>query len=210
MKLNRKRLCRTGFAITVAAALMTGIIDHALPLRQNYAHASSSRSSLTLTKEQAHSELSAFAGLLAAGRTVKPGEAAPSFKLEGLDGKVYQVGGERDKALLLNFWASWCEPCRLEAPDLEKLAAKYKGKLDLYGVNVTAYDDQTSVKSFVKQYGLHFPILLDTSERVFEQYNGAAFPTQVLIDRSGVVRDIVIGLLPPEQLEDKVRKLIAD
>ena len=141
---------------------------------------------------------------------LKPGKVAPSFELKALDGKTYHVGGHNEKVLLLNFWASWCEPCRLEAPDLQQLALKYKDKLNVYGVNVTAYDDEESAKAFVDQYDLHFPILMDRKEQVYGEYNGAAFPTQVLIDRNGIIQDIIIGLLPPEQLEEKIRQLITN
>lgn len=143
-------------------------------------------------------------------RAVKPGSAAPVLQLNGMDGKAYQLGGKRAKPLLLNFWASWCDPCRLEAPDMQRLAEKYKDKLDIYGVNVTAYDDEASAAAFVKQYGLTFPILFDREEQAFSNFDGAAFPTQVLIDRNGVVKSIVVGLLPPEQLEEKIRVLTGD
>ncbi|ANS73849.1 hypothetical protein AWM70_04070 [Paenibacillus yonginensis] len=141
-------------------------------------------------------------------RGVRIGKAAPFFELKGLDGQTYRVAGKRDKPLLLNFWASWCEPCRLEAPDMEKLSEKYKGELDVYGVNVTAYDDEAKVKAFVDEFGIHYPILMDRRETVYSEYQGQAFPTQVLIDQDGIVREMIIGLLPPEELEAKVRRLL--
>ncbi|GGA44523.1 TlpA family protein disulfide reductase [Paenibacillus physcomitrellae] len=141
---------------------------------------------------------------------VQIGKQAPFFELKGLDGQTYRIDGKRDKPLLLNFWASWCEPCRLEAPDLVKLAEKYKTELDVYGVNVTAYDDESKVKSFVDEFGIPFPVLMDRKEAVYSKYRGQAFPTQVLIDRNGIVREMIIGLLPPEDLEAKVRSLLLD
>src|SRR5690606_35627931 len=69
------------------------------------------------------------------------GEAAPAFSLPGLDGgKVYSVGGRRDKPLIVNFWASWCGPCEKEMPELKALYEKYKDRIDLYAVNATKYD----------------------------------------------------------------------
>ncbi|WP_138495548.1 TlpA family protein disulfide reductase [Paenibacillus pinistramenti] len=144
----------------------------------------------------------------AKGTGLEIGKTAPAFELKGLDGQTYRVEGRRDKVLLLNFWASWCEPCRLEAPDLEHLAEKYETELDLYGVNVTAYDEEAQVKSFVEQYGVHYPILMDRKEKVYAKYEGQAFPTQVLIGRDGLVRDIIIGLLPPEELEERIRRVL--
>ncbi|MFD1176748.1 TlpA family protein disulfide reductase [Paenibacillus puldeungensis] len=145
---------------------------------------------------------------LAAEGALKPGTSSPAFKLSGLDGKQYAVGGKRDKALLLNFWASWCDPCREEAPELVNIAEKYKDSLDVYGVNVTFYDKLDDVKKFVKEYGFTFPVLLDEKEKVYRMYNGIAFPTNILIDKDGVIRDVVIGLISPEDLQGKIEKLL--
>lgn len=145
---------------------------------------------------------------MVAANVPKPGTKAPEFALIGLDGETYQVGGKRDKPLLLNFWASWCDPCREEAPDLVKLAEKYSDTLDVLAVNVTFYDKLDEAKTFVKDYGYTFPVLLDEKEEVYRKYNGVAFPTNVLIDPDGKIRDVVVGTLPPEELEAKIRKLV--
>ncbi|GGH15924.1 TlpA family protein disulfide reductase [Paenibacillus segetis] len=145
---------------------------------------------------------------LAAAGAPKPGSATPEFTLKGLDGKSYQVGGQREKPLLLNFWASWCDPCKEEAPDLVDLAGKYSDKLDVYAVNVTQYDKIDNVKEFVETYNYTFPVLLDEKEEVFRKFNGAAFPTNVLIDKNGVIQELVIGVLSAEELEAKIKKLV--
>lgn len=145
---------------------------------------------------------------LAAQGAPKPGTAAPAFSLPGLDGKTYEVGGKRDKVLLLNFWASWCDPCKDEAPELKALAEKYKDSLDIYAVNVTLYDKLDEAKAFVKKYGYTFPVLLDEKEEVYRKFNGIAFPTNVLIDEQGVIRDVIVGVIPPEELEAKIKGLI--
>ncbi|MNM85345.1 Thiol-disulfide oxidoreductase ResA [compost metagenome] len=138
----------------------------------------------------------------------KPGTPSPTFSLTGLDGEKYEVGGKRDKPLLLNFWASWCDPCKEEAPDLVNLYKKYGDKLDVYGVNVTLYDKLENAKQFVKEYNYTFPVLLDEKEEVYRMFNGIAFPTNVLIDENGVIEEVIVGILPPEQLEAKVKALL--
>ncbi|WP_055108684.1 TlpA family protein disulfide reductase [Paenibacillus ihumii] len=138
----------------------------------------------------------------------KPGSPSPSFALSGLDGRTYQVGGEREKPVLVNFWASWCDPCQEEAPDLVKLYEKYGDRLDIYGVNVTAYDTVEKAEAFVKEYGIKFPILLDKKEEAYKKFNGMAFPTNVLIDKDGVIQDLIIGIVPPKDLEAKIKKLL--
>ncbi|GJM78435.1 TlpA family protein disulfide reductase [Paenibacillus timonensis] len=145
---------------------------------------------------------------MAAEGAPKPGTAAPAFSLPALDGKTYEVGGKRDKVLLLNFWASWCDPCKEEAPELKALAEKYKDTLDIYAVNVTLYDKLDEAKAFVKEYGYTFPVLLDEKEEVYRMFNGIAFPTNVLIDEQGVIRDVIVGVIPPEELEAKIKNLI--
>ncbi|MNZ26845.1 Thiol-disulfide oxidoreductase ResA [compost metagenome] len=138
----------------------------------------------------------------------KPGTPSPTISLTGLDGEKYEVGGKRDKPLLLNFWASWCDPCKEEAPDLVNLYKKYGDKLDVYGVNVTLYDKLENAKQFVKEYNYTFPVLLDEKEEVYRMFNGIAFPTNVLIDENGVIEEVIVGILPPEQLEAKVKALL--
>lgn len=139
----------------------------------------------------------------------KAGLLAPSFSAQGLDGKTYSVGGARDKALLINFWASWCDPCKQEAPELVKFAAQYAEDLDIYGINVTKYDNEKKARAFVEDFGLNYPIMLDRKGKIFETtYKGKVFPTNVLIDRNGVIREIILGAPNPKDLEKQIKKLI--
>jgi thiol-disulfide isomerase/thioredoxin len=137
----------------------------------------------------------------------KPGFMAPAFKLTGMNGKTYEAGGKREKPLMLNFWASWCGPCELEAPDLKSVYEKYGNDFDLYGINTTDKDNLDEVKKFVKQYKLPFPILLDTDGKVADQFRFNLIPTSFLIDRNGVVVE-VIHVLAPKELERKIKNLI--
>ena len=139
----------------------------------------------------------------------KAGLLAPSFTLKGMDGAAYTGGGAREKALILNFWASWCGPCQEEAPELSRLAAKYADELDVYGVNVTKYDKEEKARAFAKEFKLSYPVLFDPKAEVFEKaYKGKVFPTNVLIDKNGVIREILLGAPDPETLEQKIRKLV--
>jgi thiol-disulfide isomerase/thioredoxin len=137
----------------------------------------------------------------------KPGFLAPTFKLIGMDGKSYEVGGKREKPMMLNFWASWCGPCELEAPDLKSVYEKYKNDFDLYGINTTDKDDLAKAEKFVKLYKFPFPILLDKDGRVSDQFRFSMIPTSFLIDRNGMVVD-VFHLLSPKELDRRIKKLI--
>jgi len=134
--------------------------------------------------------------------------AAPGFTLKGLDGNEYTVGGQRSKPMLLNFWASWCGPCELEAPDLVKMHDLYKEKLDIYAVNMTSTDRMDNLKSFVKHFGFEFPVLLDTEGKVMDLYRIRGLPISLLIDENGIIRDM-FSVLPPEELEKRIKQVIS-
>ncbi|MFE5319106.1 TlpA family protein disulfide reductase [Paenibacillus sp. NPDC056579] len=131
----------------------------------------------------------------------------PSFTLQGLDGKQYAIGGEREKPVMINFWASWCGPCQEEAPALKSVYDKYGDRFDLYAVNVTRQDRMADVQAFVKQNGFSFPILLDKEGKTAEMYRVLFVPTSFLIDRHGKLQE-VIHVLPPDQLEKRIQRLI--
>lgn len=137
------------------------------------------------------------------------GALAPSFMLPNMDGNEdYAVGGTRAKPLFVNFWASWCGPCELEAPDLVRLYDKYHEDMDLYAVNATALDSVRDAEQFVQKHGFTFPVLMDASAEVVKKYNVMGYPTSILIDENGVVQDVILGVLPYDQLEKKVKQLI--
>ncbi|MEK3909714.1 TlpA disulfide reductase family protein [Paenibacillus sp. FSL H7-0331] len=158
---------------------------------------------VSLDKLNAHKSLAAARFVPAAARN----QPAPEFDLQGLDGKSYHVGGARDKPLIINFWASWCGPCHEEAPDLKRMYEAYKDELDIYAVNVTKGDRLQDVQGFVKQYGLTFPVLLDSKGLTAERYRLQVVPTSFLINKEGVLVD-VIHVLPAKALEAKIRLLL--
>jgi cytochrome c biogenesis protein CcmG/thiol:disulfide interchange protein DsbE len=128
--------------------------------------------------------------------TPKKGSAAPAFKLTTLDGaSTYKVGGKREKPVIINFWASWCGPCDREAPDLQALFDRYKGKLDLYAVNATKYDTTRGAKDFVKEKGFTFPVLTDTQGDAGDAYKVFNYPTTFIVDRNGQILERIDGML---------------
>lgn len=126
---------------------------------------------------------------------------APEFTLEGLDGKTYSVGGKRDKAVLINFWASWCGPCHDEAPDLVRLYEEYNDRFEIYAINVTKEDTVKNAKAFVAQYEFTFPVLMDLDNEVASLYNIRGFPTNILVDENGVIEDIFPSMLLPNHIK---------
>lgn len=142
----------------------------------------------------------------ATGTAPKINSAAPGFTLSSLEGKSVSLGSFQGKVVLLNFFATWCPPCRAEMPDLEATYQELKDK----GLEVVAVDlqeDQGTVSGYVKSLGLTFTILLDREATVFGQYHITGLPTSYFIDRQGVVRDYTIGALNKKRIMQKLEKL---
>lgn len=131
----------------------------------------------------------------------------PSFTLEDMHGEAFSVGGERDKMLIINFWASWCGPCHAEAPDLVELHDKYSDVLDIYAVNVTQMDTLRSAERFIEEYGFQFPVPLDVDNEVTEIYNVQGYPTSFLVDTNGVIQEVYPRMLLPNDIDRIERTL---
>ena len=124
----------------------------------------------------------------------REGLRAPDFTLERLDGTTTALDDMAGKVTLLNFWASWCEPCRAEMPALERLyLAEQNNGLAILAVNSTVQDELPAVTGFVAEYQLSFPILLDRDGAAGRSYGVRALPSTFAIDRRGVVRRVLYG-----------------
>lgn len=135
---------------------------------------------------------------------------APSFNLASLDGTTsYDVGGKRDKVLIVNFWAAWCGPCEVEAPDLKDIFETHKDQLDLYAVNATKYDKLREAKDFVKEQEIVFPVLTDPKGDVLDSYKVSGYPVSFIIDRDGVIRHRIEGIIEREQWEIYLQDVIS-
>ena len=136
------------------------------------------------------------------------GEPAPDFKLQNLDGQYISLSDLRGKPVLINFWATWCPPCRDEMPYLQKIYEEWSGK----GLVVLAIDigeSHSKVKEFLKTHNLSLPVLLDTKENVGRKYNITAIPTSFLIDSDGVIREKIIGAFPSKgAIETHLNKIM--
>ncbi len=122
------------------------------------------------------------------------GHPAPDFTLPVLTGKAVRLSDFRGgKAVFINFWATWCAPCRLEMPTMEKAYQKYKGKgLEILAVSVDA-GSKSGVKNFMDELGLTFPALLDPKMEVLGLYRFSAIPASILIDAQGIIRFRELG-----------------
>jgi len=137
--------------------------------------------------------LAVAAGAFADEPAPELGRRAPDFTLPDLAGKRVRLADSRgQKAVLLNFWATWCAPCREEMPTLEKLWQERRASLEVLGVNLDTVG-VARVRAFVRELGLTFPILLDPELAVGRRYRVRALPVSFIVDRGGVIRHREIG-----------------
>ncbi len=140
-------------------------------------------------------------------RFVRNPETAPDFKLTGLDGKPVSLAAYKGKVILLNFWATWCGPCRAEVPDLVELQEKYKDRLQIIGL-VTDDDDLDAIRKFVEKFGINYPVALATDAIRF-QYGGIpALPTSFMVDTGSRIVQKHEGLRDPVLYETEIRSLL--
>lgn len=120
------------------------------------------------------------------------GRRAPDFELSDLNGQSVSLSDFRGQQVLLNFWATWCGPCRFEMPFLEQVHREQSADgLVVLGVNIGETTEE--VEQFAADFGLSFTVLLDSDQQVALMYNVRSIPTTLLIDKDGIIRDRKIG-----------------
>jgi thiol-disulfide isomerase/thioredoxin len=136
-------------------------------------------------------------------------DIAPDFALQSLDGKTVRLSDFRGKAVLLNFWATWCGPCKIEMPWFVELQKEYASEgLQIVGI---AMDDASpkEIADFAKEMGVNYPVLIG-KEAVGDEYGGVQFlPESFYIDRNGKVLDKAFGLKGRGEIEDDIKKIVA-
>lgn len=135
-----------------------------------------------------------------------PKEKAIDFKLKDLNGKNVSLSDFKGKKVLLNFWATWCPPCRAEMPDIEKLYLEDKDS-DLVILAVNLGEDTQTVKSFIDKNKYNFNILLDSDQAVAIKYNIVSIPTSFFIDKEGNIVSKKVGAMSIEEMRDNVNLL---
>jgi len=143
-----------------------------------------------------------------AGEHITQSTVAPDFSLEALDGKTVRLSDLRGKAVLLNFWATWCGPCKIETPWLVELQNQYGAQgLQVVGI---AMDDsgKDDIAKFAKDMGMNYPVLLG-QEALGDAYGGVpALPETFFIGRDGKIVDKIIGLKGKGEIEDSIKKAL--
>ncbi len=136
---------------------------------------------------------------------------APNFKLSARDGSQISLAGLQGDVVMINFWATWCGPCRQEMPHLEALYQRYNSLgFTLLGVNVEA--DPKGAEAWLAETPVSFPILLDSQNDVTKLYDVIAMPSTVLVDRTGNIRYVHHGYKPgyEDDYQTQIRELIRE
>jgi len=133
---------------------------------------------------------------------------APDFALENNKGEIVRLSSFNDKVIMLNFWATWCGPCRQEIPDFVNLYKKYNGDgLEIIGVSV----DQSgwdAVKPFMDRYKINYPVLMYNRQVIIDYGGIQGIPTTFFINRKGEIVEKIVGMRPNTYFEQRVKQLL--
>ncbi len=135
-------------------------------------------------------------------------EAAPNFVLTSTDGKNIKLSDFRGKVVIVDFWATWCPPCRKGIPDLIELQKEFKDNLVVIGISLDQ-DTKSDVIPFMKKYGINYPIVYGDNQVVMEYGSINAIPTSFVINKEGKIVDKHIGLVPKSDYESKIKEILS-
>ena len=135
------------------------------------------------------------------------GHPAPDFELKTLAGETIRLSDFRGKPVIVNFWATWCAPCRAEFPEFQEVSVERADELVIIGVNHTSGDTPALVPDFVTEFGITFPIVLDENGETVKTYRVLGLPTSVFIDSNGIVNEVFTGPINKSYIESKLPDL---
>ncbi len=151
----------------------------------------------TLASEREHS----FA-------TASDSKRAADFALKTLDGKTVKLSDYKGKIVIIDFWATWCPPCRKGIPDLVEIQKQYKDKVVVIGISLDQQNTIKDLEPFIKQYGINYPVVLGDQKVVMDYGNIQAIPTSFIIDQAGNIVDTHVGLVPKSTYTSKIDQLL--
>lgn len=136
------------------------------------------------------------------------GDVAPDFELVTMDGETVRLSDYRGERVFVNFWATWCPPCRAEMPDMQKLYEEQETPVEILAVNLTDTEvSEEDVEGFIADFGLTFPILMDTNSEVADKYRVQAYPTSYMIDTEGRISFVAPGAMNQDIMSREVKKM---
>jgi peroxiredoxin len=135
---------------------------------------------------------------------LKVGVKAPDFELQTLDGETVKLSDFKGKKVMLNFWATWCPPCKAEMPEMQEYYTNMDDDEIILAVNI---DPDNDVKGFAESMGVTFPIVLDQEDKVSKTYQILTIPTTYFIDEKGIIQEKFLGAMSYKDMEEKMAEL---
>ncbi|KAB7705256.1 redoxin domain-containing protein [Bacillus aerolatus] len=137
------------------------------------------------------------------------GQQPPNIQLTTLDNKPFNLTDYKGKTVILNFWATWCPPCKAEMPDMQKFYEKHKNEgVEVVAVNLTSAEkSKDHIQKFIDEYQISFTVPLDPTGATSQQYEVYSIPSSFIIDKEGVIRQHVIGPMSYDWMINEVKKL---
>ncbi len=144
----------------------------------------------------------------ALANNIKEDVKAPNFSLKSVDGKTVNLSDYTGKIVIIDFWATWCPPCRKGIPDLVSIQKEFKKDVVIIGISLDDPQTVKEVPGFVKEYGVNYPVVYG-DEKVVNAFGGIrSIPTAFIIDKKGNIVDKHIGLVPKDTYVNKIKELL--
>lgn len=150
----------------------------------------------------------AFTGIPNLTEAPLAGYLAPDFTLPTSYGEPLSLSDLRGQPVVLNFWATWCPPCRAEMPDLQAASRQFNGRVAFLGIDQG--ESAAEVARFRDEYGITYPLLVDADSRVNDEYGIRALPTTIFVNADGVVSEVYSGILNQAILENRLQRLLQE
>jgi cytochrome c biogenesis protein CcmG/thiol:disulfide interchange protein DsbE len=149
-----------------------------------------------------------FVSITEALQTNKEDIKAPNFSLKSVDGKTIKLSDYKGKVVIIDFWATWCPPCRKGIPDLISIQNEFKSDVVIIGISLDGAQTIKEVPGFIKDYAINYPVVYG-DENVIKAYGGiTSIPTAFVIDKKGNVADMHVGLVPKDTYVNKIKELL--
>ena len=146
---------------------------------------------------------------VAANEGLNKGDTAPDFELTTLAGEKVRLSELKGKKVIINFWATWCPPCKAEMPHMQNYYEEFAEdeNVEILAVNLTSGDKVKSVEAFIEDYKLTFPIPLDKEGKIGKKYQAVTIPTSYMIDTTGRIQNKIIGPMDEKMIKNFVKNL---
>ncbi len=137
-------------------------------------------------------------------------QKAPDFELKTLDGKLVKLSDYKGKVVILDFWATWCGPCRRGVPDLVEIQKQFNDDLVVIGISLDQENTQNQLQPFIDNYNINYPVVI-WNEKVVQDYgNISAIPTSFIINKDGEIINRFVGLMPKETIIQQINSLLKE